>query len=389
MIWLIARREYRTRALSKASLISSAVMIVLIVAAALIIRPFMTEDGAGDGVLVEVDAATAPLIPYLEVAASQQGIALMVEEVDAGASPELAEGVAGVLTGDPAQPQLFVDSAEGPVPVVTASAVQAYVLDAEVSGLGGDPAQVSEALASATPTVTVLGDQQDIDPGALFAGFAVIFVLFVVLIQSASVIMMGVVEEKSSRVVEILLATVKPATLLGGKVLGVGLYALTQAAGMLVPALFAIWYLDLVAEFGIDVGSLLLNFAVWFVLGFAIFIVLFGGLASLVSRQEDLGAVTTPMMLTMMVPLYLAIYLVPNNPDGPITAALTQVPFFAPFLVPMRVAFGAIAPWEIALAVVIALVSIPVLTWLAGRVYAGAVLNTGGRMKIRDAVRRG
>jgi ABC-2 type transport system permease protein len=200
--------------------------------------------------------------------------------------------------------------------------------------------------------------------------------------------MMGVVEEKSSRVVEILLATVRPATLLGGKILGVALYTLMQAAGMVLPMLFAAWHLEFLDSLEIGVGQLLVNFGVWFVLGFALFTVLFGGLAALVSRQEDIGSVSTPMMLLMMVPLYLAIYLVPSSPDGTVTAVLTQVPFFAPFMVPMRSAFGAISTAETLLAVGLCLISIPLFTWLAGRVYAGAVLNTGGRVKLKDALRR-
>src|SRR5690606_39917078 len=183
-------------------------------------------------------------------------------------------------------------------------------------------------------------------------------------------------------------ATVRPAVLLGGKILGVGLYSLSQAVTMLAPILFAAWYLDFLGYVDVGIGALLVNFGLWFVLGFAIFTILFGGLAALVSRQEDIGSVSTPMMILMMVPLYLGIYLVPANPDGTITKVLTQIPFFAPFMVPMRTAFGAIAGWEIALAVVLCLATIPVAVWVAGRVYVGAVLNTGGSMNLGEALRR-
>ncbi|MDN4471564.1 ABC transporter permease [Demequina zhanjiangensis] len=387
MIWLIARREFRTRALSKASLVTSSVMIVLIVVGALIAKPFLESDGDAETIQV-ASGPTAALAPYLQAVAAAQGTDVEVIEVVDPATDALDEGVAAVLTGAVTQPELFVDSADDAVVGLVQAAVQAAALDAQVEALGGDPAQVSQALAGSTAAVIVLGDADGFDSGEFFAGFVVILVLFFVLVQSASVIMMGVVEEKSSRVVEILLATVRPSTLLGGKVLGVGLYALMQAASLMLPLVFAAVYLDLLGSIGISVGALLLNFSVWFVLGFALFTVLFGGLAALVSRQEDLGSVTTPMMLLMMVPLYLAIYLVPNSPDGPVTAGLTQVPFFAPFLVPMRLAFDAISPLEVASAIVLCLIAIPLFVWLAGRIYAGAVLNTGGRMRIADALRR-
>lgn len=388
-LWLIARREFRVRTLSKASLISSAIMIAVIIVGAIVLKPFIAGDD--EPAVLQVDTATAgDLVPYLDATAQAQGEAYTIEEVDAPSEPAVAEDTAGLLVGPLDGLTLYVDGSDDALTGLVAGASQAAALDAQVAALGGDPAEVSGALAESAPTVEDVGDGGgSFDSGEFFAGFAVILILFFVLIQSSSVIMMGVVEEKSSRVVEILLATVRPATLLGGKVLGVGLYALVQAAAMIVPALFATWYLGLLSELNIGVGALLTNFGVWFVLGFALFTVFFGGLAALVSRQEDIGAVSTPMMLLMMVPLYLSIYLVPNDPDGPATAVLSQVPFFAPFMVPMRAAFDAITPWETALAIGLCLVTIPLLTWVAGRVYAGAVLNTGGRMKLRDALTRG
>lgn len=387
-VWLIAKREFRTRALSKANIISSIVMLVVIVAAALVLKPFLSAaDDAAE--VVYVDGATVgELIPFLETTALQMQLAMEFEAVEAPAEPEVAEGSIALVVGSPQQPEIYLESERADVLELVGAAVSAFVLDDHITSLGGDTQEVSDALAQAVPTVTILGEVNEFDLATFVAGMVVIFIMFFVLIQSSSVIMMGVVEEKASRVVEILLATVRPAVLLGGKILGVGLYSLSQAVTMLAPILFAAWYLDFLGYVDVGIGALLVNFGLWFVLGFAIFTILFGGLAALVSRQEDIGSVSTPMMILMMVPLYLGIYLVPANPDGTITKVLTQIPFFAPFMVPMRTAFGAIEPWETVLAVAICLITIPLLTWLAGRIYAGAVLNTGGRMKMRDALRR-
>src|SRR5690554_1758391 len=388
MMWLIAKREFRTRTLSKANIISGSIMIVLIVAGALIAKPFLSDLQSEQDV-VSVAYDTADLLPYLEAAAEGQGLDIafapeVLPEIDG-----LPEGIRAFVSGPFDAPDVALEADDPEMVQVVTAATQAAVLDAQVTGLGGDPATVSAALAQAQPTMTLVGDQDEFSPGSFFSGFVVILVLFVVLIQSSSVIMMGVVEEKSSRVVEILLATVRPAVLLGGKILGVGMYALVQALQMMLPLLFAAWYLDFLDLLDIGVGALLVNFGVWFVLGFALFTILFGGLAALVSRQEDIGSISTPMIMLMMVPLYLAIYLVPNSPDGQATQILTQIPFFAPFMVPMRAAFGGITLGETLLAAGLCLVAIPVLTWLAGRIYSGAVLNTGGRVKIADALKRG
>lgn len=388
MMWLIAKREFRTRTLSKANIISSSIMVALIVVGALIAKPFLTETES-DPDVVSVANESADLLPYLEEAAKANELDLVFGPELTPPVTELPEGIRAFISGAPDGPEVTLDSEDPALVQVVTAATQAATLDAHVTELGGDPAAVSSALAGAVPVVTFVGDQDDFSPGAFFSGLLVIFILFVVLVQSSSVIMVGVVEEKSSRVVEILLATVRPAVLLGGKILGVGIYALVQALQMLLPLLFAAWYLDFLELLDVGVGALLVNLGVWFVLGFALFTILFGGLAALVSRQEDIGSISTPMILLMMVPLYLAIYLVPSSPDGPATQILTQIPFFAPFMVPMRTAFGGITVGETVLAAALCLIAIPVLTWIAGRVYAGAVLNTGGRVKLADALRRG
>ena len=388
MMWLIAKREFRTRTLSKANIISGSIMVVLIVAGALIAKPFLTDTESEPDV-VSVAHDTADLVPYLETAAATQGLDLVFAPELEPPVEELPEDIRAFISGAVDAPEVMLESEDPELVQAVTAATQAAALDTQVADLGGDPAEVSAALAQAVPQVTLIGDQDDFSPGAFFSGFVVIFVLFFVLIQSSSVIMMGVVEEKSSRVVEILLATVRPAVLLGGKILGVGMYALVQALQMMLPLLFAAWYLEFLDMLEIGVGPLLVNFGVWFVLGFAVFTILFGGLAALVSRQEDIGSISTPMILLMMVPLYLAIYLVPNSPDGQATQILTQVPFFAPFMVPMRAAFGGITMGETILAAAVCLITIPVLTWIAGRIYSGAVLNTGGRVKLGEALKRG
>ncbi len=387
MLWLIAKREFRVRTLSKANIISASIMMSIIVVGALIAKPFLS-DTASEPDVIAVDQATATeLVPYLDATAAAYGEDFVFEPMAAPAPGELPEDVVAFVSGPTDAPEVALESENAAVIDLIATATQAAVLDAQVAALGGDPADVQVALAEAVPTVTIVGDDDPFDPGSFFAGFVVIFVLFYVLIQSSSVIMMGVVEEKSSRVVEILLATVKPSVLLGGKVLGVGMYALVQAAQILIPLMVAAWYLGFLDMVTVGVAPLLVNFGVWFILGFALFTILFGGLAALVSRQEDIGSITTPMIILMMVPLYLGIYLVPSSPDGSATQVLSQIPFFAPFMMPMRAAFGGITTGETLLAVALCLIAIPVLTWVAGRVYSGAVLNTGGRMKLRDALK--
>lgn len=387
-LWLIAKREFRTRTLAKANIITTLVMLAIVIIAALVGKPLLDNSEASVDQVV-VSESTIELLPHLEQNAANQFAELefVTFPDSADAAQLLEDGYLAVISGEPNSPSITMDGVENAVVSVTTAASSEYALAQAITTLGGDPEEVGAAVAQSTPEAIDLEEPQDFDPAAYIAGIVVVVILFMVLIQGASVIMMGVVEEKVSRVVEILLATVRPAQLLGGKILGIGLYSLSQAATMFLPILGAAWYMGFLEQFNVDVGLLVQNLLVWFVLGYALFAILFGSLAALVSRQEDIGAVSTPMVFLVMIPFYLAMFLVPNSPDGTAVKILTQVPFFAPFLVPVRSAFGGIATWEIVLAIAICLVCIPVLTWLSGRIYSRAVLNTGGRMKLKDALK--
>src|SRR5699024_4956730 len=186
---------------------------------------------------------------------------------------------------------------------------------------------------------------------------------------------------------EILLATIRPGQLLGGKVLGIGIMALAQVVLFAAAGIISAMAAGLFSAGDINLGLSALTLIGWFLLGFALYVSLFGGLASLVSRQEDAGVVTTPMIFGMMIPFYLAIYLIPNAPDTAWTKILSYIPFFAPFMMPVRSAFEAVQGWEVALAVGLCVVSIPLVIWVGGRIYSRAVLHTGGRVRLREALR--
>jgi len=394
-VWMIAKREIKTRMLTKANIISMAVMLAVIVIGALVGNYFLDRDTAAPERSVALEQSVSALQPQLELAAEQQKIELRVSTMTADdATAALAaagdDAIDAFLSGDPASPQMLV--AEQPDPDVLAlvgAAVRSYVITDQISGLGGDPGAFEEMMAAAAPTVETLqpASQSGNEGPAFGMAMVMISLLFGALISSGSIIAMGVVEEKTSRVVEILLATIKPTQLLAGKVLGIGVYGLFQIAllaGALAGALAA---LGLTADIEVNIGASLALLIVWFLLGYALFALLFGGFAALVSRQEEIGSVTTPLMFLLFVPFYTTMFMVPADPDSTVVRVLSQIPFFAPFMMPARDAFGAVAGWELALSIGITLLTIPLLVWVAARVYQRGVLHTGGRMKLAEALK--
>jgi ABC-2 type transport system permease protein len=114
---------------------------------------------------------------------------------------------------------------------------------------------------------------------------------------------------------------------------------------------------------------------------------MFASLAALVSRQEDVGGVTTPALMLIILPYVLGISILPADPDNALLALLSLVPLFSPTIMPMRIAMGVAPAWQIALATALTVGLAIVLVWLAGRIYGNAVLRMGSRIRLRDAFR--
>jgi len=195
-----------------------------------------------------------------------------------------------------------------------------------------------------------------------------------------------VVEEKQSRVVEVVLSTVRARDLLMGKVLGIGVLALAQ---LLVIVAAGITAAQLSGQLTLPPTTVtaVVQLLTWFLLGFAFYATAMGFLGSLASRVEEASNASMPVTMTATACYLVSILLVSQEPDGILARVLTFFPPAAPMVVPLRTALDAITPIEIVLSILVMLAAIWVLFVIGARVYAGAVLQTGSRMKIRDAWR--
>ncbi|MGI8309848.1 ABC transporter permease [Saccharopolyspora hattusasensis] len=158
-----------------------------------------------------------------------------------------------------------------------------------------------------------------------------------------------------------LLSTIKPTELLAGKVVGIGLTNLLQlliiaGAGLLAAGVGGMLTLPSAA-----LASTLAWALVWFVLGFFTYATVLAAASSLVSRHEELQNVISPVIMVLVVPFVIGVSMLPSSPDSTFTAVLSLVPGFSPTLMPMRIALGVAAPWEIAVATVLSIAAIAVL----------------------------
>lgn len=392
-IALIARREVSTRLFTKGNIWSMVIMVVIIVAAVVVGSILIGNDDGEEPQPVVAVEELAPLGEALVPAAESAGEPVRIESVgspeEARTQVESGDAVAG-LVGSVDAPELLTgeDTPNVFEGLVQGAAGQA-TLDQAIADLGGDPAAVQEQVAQATVTVTQVGEEGGFDVAAYLISFVILGLLFYLIVQTGTQIATGVVEEKTSRIVEILLATIRPWQLLTGKILGIGLVGFIQVGVMVGAGLIAAFATGLLEGVEVPIGGALGWSALWLLLGFLLFAALWGGAAALVSRQEEIGQVTTPLLIVLFIPFYATLFVVTNDPGGTLAQVLTYVPFSAPFAAPVRFAYGEIGAAEMLIAVAITLGTAVVLTLLAGRVYERGVLHTGGRLRLSQALSRG
>ena len=379
MVRLVAAREVAARVRDKNFIISS-VVIVLVLVGVLGLQVAFSSGSEEIRVGLVGD-------PALRAALEQQGDALDVDvrvvELDDGAAARAAVeagDVDGVLVLDDGQePELLVEqSAGGSLQAVVQGAVAQLALAEQLRAAGITSLDVPEV------SVTALDPDADADGQRVVVAIIGVGVLYSLLILFGQFVAQGVVEEKASRVVELLLATMRPWQLLAGKILGLGLLGLAQIVLIAAIGVGGAIAFDLVDIPGELVGTAV-SVVVWFVLGYAFYAAIFAVAASLVSRQEDLSTVVMPTTLVLIGAFVVGIQ-ASADPGGALARITSYVPGLSPLVMPVRQAAGDVAAWEIALAVVLMLVAIALIVRLGGRIYAGALLRTGGKLKIREAL---
>jgi ABC-2 type transport system permease protein len=375
--WLVARREILERGRSRGYLLSLVVTLVLLGAGFGI--PVLLGSGGQTlkvGVIGEAPAQLEPTITAAAAAYSEDATVTFTDYPDrASAEAALTKGDIDAALDVPADL-----SAPGEI------VVHEDLGDTPRAILSGSIIALRAGEAITPPTVTALDPQSDEDRTAFVFANAGIILMFIGIFTYGFWVLGGVVEEKQSRVVEVVLSTVRARDLLIGKVLGIGVLGLVQllalvAVGLLVSQLTGRLALPATT------GSAIAMLVVWFVLGYVLYSTALGFLGALASRMEEASNASTPVTMVAMLSYFAAILLVTNEPDGVLAHVLTFIPPSAPMVVPLRAALGTIEPWEIGLSVLVTLAAIWFLFVLGGRIYSGAVLQTGSRMKLRDAWR--
>jgi len=389
----IAMREIKERLRGRIFRIGT--LLILIVVALAIIIPKLSSSSGGGGPTLQTVGVLGGLSPVAKqvveaaTATTKDKVTFSPESSLAVTKTALRTGKLdmAIIDGDEVllyEPAALASSPADPTLVQNLAAYLGLLSAYHSAGL--TPAQAGTVTGAAPVPV------RNMKPGSTSATKSTsvvgLVLLFFMLTQYCTWILIGVMQEKSSRVVEVLLATVRPIQLLGGKVLGIGLVALGQAALVVGFALVV----------GKAVGSDLLNGTaplvllcelLWLVLGYAFYCWVYAAAGSMAERQDQVQTLALPLSIPILLAYIFSITVASSGSSDVFFKVLAYVPLTAPFCMSALVGLGQVTWWEFVCSVLITIAGTVGMATFAARIYRGAVLRTGARVHFRELFVRG
>jgi ABC-2 type transport system permease protein len=377
---LVAKRELAERLRSRAFQISTAVTVGLVAAVA-ILAGVLGDDGSTEYDVgahgpeaASIAAAARTAAPSLDArvtvrrfgSAAEARAAVRDEDVDAA----LVGGA--ILTRDGAEDELEQLLQGAARRVRAAEALRAEGLSGAEARRALDPPPL--------PTRSLEGEAEQGEEGVAFAAS---LLLYLQLVVYGLAVASGVVEEKASRVVEVLLAAIPPRALLAGKIAGIGAVGLLQMLAVTGVGLGLAAASGAVEVDGGQAGTLAVVL-IWFLLGYLVWAAMFAIAGAIVSRQEDLQSSTT-VLTVLLVISYLIAFPALDDPDSALAVAGSIIPLSSPIIMPAMVALGEASVLELVASLALFGVAIALLVPVGARIYENAVLRIGKPLKLREA----
>ena len=407
----VARREYLERVRSKAFVVST-ILGPVILAAFMVVPTVVMSRQRGKPLRVAVLDGDGTLRGTVEESLARREAAgslrFDLRPAPAGAAEEArrvlrASVLSGELDGYVYLPADAVDrsAAEYHGKKVSnmmdigmlSGAVEEALIGRRLTTAGLAPESVktvTRKVALKTVRLSTSGERED-RGGSFFLAMILMTMLYTSIAMWGAAVMNGVIEEKTSRVVEMVVSSLPPWAFFGGKLLGVGAAGLTQFAiwGASL-ALLSAWAAAAAVTSGAPLpevsGLLVVTFVVAFVLGYFLYGALYAAVGATVNSQQEAQTLVFPVMAPMLT-AFLFFPAVLGSPDSAFSTALSMVPFFAPLLMFLRVAAAPPPAWQLVLCVVLCLLAIAGLTWLAARIYRVGILMYGKRATLPEIAR--
>ena len=411
----VIRREYLERVRTKAFWIAT-LMVPIVLGALMIVPAWLATRGAGEFTVAVLDLSGRFFDP---VAAEVQHFLADDDEALSITLVEEAPGADVVATRERIKAQIAEKAYDGMLvlpstlpdqgePEYVAPNVAAFrlieILERSVNnvmvadrltGAGLDPEAVRELTRRVGLNTLKLGKggEETSDRGQTFMlAYVFVMIIYMTVLMYGMYVMRGVLEEKSSHVVEVVISTVKPFELMLGKILGVGAVGLTQFLiwSVLMAAISAPGMVSAMGMGQIDLpdipAQLLVFFVVYFVLGFLLYGTLYAAVGAAFDTEQEAQNFQFLVLLPLMIPLLL-LWLMINQPNSTASVVLSLIPFFTPMLMFLRMTLTPVPPIQIAASVVLMVGAILVCTWIVGKIYRVGILMHGSKPKLKDLIR--
>ncbi len=387
-IRLVAGRELSVHLRNKATIISTLVLVTLIIGGLVVANIFSAQEKTvALGVVPDTEDVGQATVSILE--AQDISTSITTFDNDADARTAVSDGnVDAFLTGTSTDITAVVkESLDSDISTAVASILQQTRIANLAQEAGVSPEAITDAYAITDVPTESLDPPAEVEGTQYLVGSIVGLLLYLGIFGGGMSVAQGVVEEKSSRVVEVLLASVRPSQLLTGKVIGIGLVSLIQVGLYVLSGVITASALGMTDGFDIDITAVGGWVLLWFLLGFAVYALVFAALGALVSRQEDLGSVITMPMLLIVGAYMIGVAIAPNDPESSLVTIASYIPFTSPIVMPIRSAFGVASTTEVYLALALAIITIPLLLALTSKIYSNAIRRSGARIKLKDALK--
>ncbi len=415
----VARREYLVRVRGRAFVITTgllAVAVVLLTLVPTILAAFGVAEPPSVAVVVEADdvetdavvAAVEGALASPDADASEQPQVVLEDDADAAAQAVRDGDFDALLTvtrgddGDLAFEYLGSASPTNQTRLQVTGAAQQIAVADRLSREGVTQEQAAQIFEPAAITAVPIDpddarDEEDAG-GAFILAYAVVILTFMAILTYGNWVAQSVAEEKSGRVMELLITAATPRQLLVGKVLGTGLAGLSQYVVIVAAAIIGYIASGPIAEaVGIAAGqapitlpeldpTMILSFGAFFLLGFLLYATLYAAAGSMVSRVEDAQQAAGPLIF-LAIAGYFAAFTGLNEPDAQWVVVLSVIPFFSPYLMPARMLLTSPSPAEVGLALLLLVLTVALALAIASRIYSAGVLLYGQRVGLRSVWR--
>lgn len=404
-IWLIARREYLERIRTKSFL----VMTVLI--------PVLMVGGIAGSILMSTRTKSAS---HIAIVSQDQQLALdLQKELETGKDSKMTVDVIsppsartrGNLDGEIADKQLdgylwitpAANTSSRPTfswtprsvgDIVTkgniTSALHTVLMRERLAHQGMVASEVDALMQPVAVDTTQAGKNTD-TTSAFFGAYILFFLMYFVIMLYGMNVARSIIEEKTSRIFEVLLATIRPEEMMAGKVIGVGSVGLTQIGIWLVTAVI-LTSTSLVSAFAGGNVHLTLSaaqiifFVVYFLLGFLLYSSIAAALGAMTNSEQELQQLNMFLVMPLALCMF-ALGIVVNNPSGTLATVLSLIPFCTPLLMYLRISLAMPPAWQIALSVVLMLGTIYMILWVASRIYRVGILMYGKKPNLPEIMR--